>query len=128
MRMTLVLVATMVLSVASCAPGPDGTSDAASAEDEGTLRFQGTVIALDPTPASRAYDRWIVTMTVDEVIEGVFAGEAFSFMVHSPVKSGLQQGTSYMVRAERSASGFTVDQYQWMRQVDETDVDKPSPN
>ncbi len=126
MRMTL--VATMVLSVASCAPGPKGTSDTASAEDAGTLRFQGTVIALDPTPASRAYDRWIVTMTVDEVIEGVFASKTFSFMVHSPAKSGLQQGTSYTVRAERSSSGFTVDQYQWMRQVDEADVGKPSPN
>jgi hypothetical protein len=67
-------------------------------------------------------------MTVDEVIEGVFADKTFSFMVHSPVKSGLQQGTSYTVRAERSSSGFTVDQYQWMQQVDEADVDKPSPD
>jgi hypothetical protein len=124
----MTLVAAVVLSVASCAPGPKGTSDAASAEDAGTLRFQGTVIALDPTPASRAYDRWIVTMTVDEVIEGVFADQTFSFLVHSPEKSGLQQGTSYTVRAERSSSGFTVDQYQWMQQVDEADVDKPSPN
>ena len=65
---------------------------------------------------------------MDELIEGVFAGKTFSFMVHSPVKSGLQQGASYTVRAERSSSGFTVDQYQWMRQVDEAEVDKPRPN
>lgn len=128
MRMTLVLVATTVLSVASCAPSPEGTSDAASVEEAGTLRFQMTVIAIDPTPALRAYDRWIVTMTVDEVIEGVFTGQTFSFMVHSPVKSGLEQGASYTVRAERSSSGFAVDQYQWMRQLDEARSDKPSPN
>ena len=126
--MLLGLIATMFLSIASCIPDAHGPGNTLSAESAGTLRFRGTVLALDPTPENRALERWVVTMSVDEVSEGAFTGQTFSFMVHSPVKSGLQLGASYTVRAVSTSVGFTVDPYQWTGQVDRAKTDKPIPD
>ncbi len=128
MRLLLGLIATMILSITPCIPDAHGPGNTPSAESAGTLLFRGTVLALDPTPENRALERWVVTMSVDEVTEGAFTGKTLSFMVHSPVKSGLKLGASYTVRAERTSAGFTVDAYQWTRPVERAETDKPIPD
>jgi hypothetical protein len=58
---------------------------------------------------------WLVTMTVKRVTSGEFSGSTFQFAVHSPAKSGLEEGQSYTVEARWKDGGYVVDELQWRR-------------
>ncbi len=58
---------------------------------------------------------WIVSIAVEKVISGDFAGKTFEFTIHSPSRSGLEQGHSYTVRAKWRRDGYEVDENQWRK-------------
>ncbi len=76
------------------------------------LILHGTIETI--APSSNGHRRWIVTLRVDAVVEGVFAGDTFSFSIHSPARSGLATGQSRLVRALPVSGGYTVDEFQWL--------------
>lgn len=82
-----------------------------SPESRDALVFVGTVTQIRPSPGE--VGRWAVTMTVTRVLAGAFDGATFSFLVHSPSKSDLEEGRTYTVRATRTDGGYTVDEMQW---------------
>jgi hypothetical protein len=78
------------------------------------LVLQGTVIDIAPLPHAGGAARWRVTIAVERVISGEFAGKTFEFAVHSPTKSGLATGGVRTVRALRTPGGYSVDPWQWL--------------
>lgn len=102
-----------VASAAPPSPAPPASVSAAAPRD---LRFRGTVIAIDAARAGAPPGRsWVVTMRVEQVLDGAFAGTTFAFRVHSPSKSGLVVGGTYSVEARWTVDGYTVDELQWRR-------------
>lgn len=96
----------------SAASSPPPT---ASAVVGGDLRFRGTVTSIEAHQEGDEPSRnpWVVTMKVDEVLAGAFAGKTFGFRVHSPSRSGLAVGGTYTVEARWNGSGYVVDPLQW---------------
>lgn len=88
----------------------------ASAQGPRHLRFRGTVTAIDAARAGAPPDRsWVVTMRVEQILDGAFAGATFAFRVHSPSRAGLVVGGTYLVEAQRTGEGYAVDELQWRR-------------
>lgn len=81
------------------------------------LVFTGTVTEIRAVSVPRSPQRWQVTVNVDKVLSGDFSGSTFSFLVHSPVKSGLQLGGSYTIKATWNGNGYLVDEHQWRKPV-----------
>lgn len=81
----------------------------------GDLLFAGTVLEIRPVEGPNPHLRWGVTTHVDEVLNGQFDGETFSFFIHSPTKSGLEVGGTYRIRATWTGTGYSVDEKQWRR-------------
>jgi hypothetical protein len=80
----------------------------------GNLVFLGTIVSAKPHTASGALQHsWAITARVDEVVFGKFDRSTFSFLVHSPAKSGLNVGDQYRIVAKQTADGYVVDEYQW---------------
>jgi hypothetical protein len=79
------------------------------------LVFLGTVEKLDTSPLPQSTLNWVVQCRVDKIVTGQFSGKTFSFRIHSPARSGLEVGKQYKIVAKRTAEGFAVDQYQWMK-------------
>jgi hypothetical protein len=77
--------------------------------------FVGTVTSIRSAAGADSRRDWVVTMHVDEVLSGSFAGEQFSFAIHSPTKSGLAEGGKVTVRATAVPGGWQVDEHQWTR-------------
>ena len=84
-------------------------------DHHGDLVFLGTVQKIEISPLENILDNHIVICRVDKVLSGDFSGEVFSFRVHSPSQSGLEVGKQYTIVATRTAEGFDVDQFQWMK-------------
>ena len=82
--------------------------------DAAALVLRGTIASIEPLGGTRSHSRWQVTLLVEEVLAGEFHGSAFTFPIHSPVKSGLATGQHRTVRASRSNSGYVVDELQWL--------------
>jgi hypothetical protein len=80
---------------------------------EADLVFLGTIEKVEASPLPQSSLNWIVHCRVDKVLSGNFANKTFSFRVHSPTKSGLEEGKQYKIKARRTTDGYTVDQYQW---------------
>ncbi len=77
-----------------------------------TLRLYGTITEIVVHGGDRRR-AWAVTLQVEEVREGSFAGTRFSFLVHSPSKSGLEVGARVELRATWVGEGYAVDEWQW---------------
>jgi hypothetical protein len=100
------MIVAVVMGMCGCAAAPK-----TAAPD---LVFLGTVQSIEAAPRPQARPNWVVTFRVDAVQVGTFSGTTFSFRIHSPVKSGLEQGKQYVVKATRTAGGYEVDPYQWV--------------
>lgn len=74
------------------------------------LVFVGTVTDIRASPQPGTHRRWVVTAHVDRVLSGRFAGDTFSFTVHSPSRAGLSVGGQYKTRATWTGNGYTVDE------------------
>jgi hypothetical protein len=83
-------------------------------EPKPRLVFVGAVQSIENSPLPRSLANWVVTFSVDKVKCGEFAGESFSFRIHSPIQSGLEVGKQYTVEAERTETGYHVDTFQWI--------------
>jgi hypothetical protein len=79
------------------------------------LIFVGTVKSLKTLNIPRSKVKWAVTFNVDKVKSGNFAEKTFSIRIHSPAKSGLKVGLTYVVKATKNKTGYYVDPYQWMK-------------
>lgn len=79
------------------------------------LVFEGLVLSIENAPVGLggAYLDWVVRMRVEDVLSGRFDGDAFSFRVHSPARSGLRVGERCTVTATRTGIGYAVDENQW---------------
>jgi|GEM_PF-2118562 len=81
--------------------------------DRGELILRGTITSI--TPGRGGLTPWIVRLDVAKVLLGEFSGGSFDFAVHSPARSGLQVGRTYVVAATRRGDGYAVDERQWRR-------------
>ncbi len=79
------------------------------------LVFLGTVEKVEASPLPQSTLNWIIYCRVDKILSGDLPNKTFSFRVHSPVKSGLEVGKQYKIKATRTIDGYTVDQYQWKK-------------
>lgn len=77
------------------------------------LVFLGMVQKIEMSPIPQSSHNWIIHCCADQIISGDFKGSTFSFRVHSPIKSGLEVGKHYKVRAEKKDNDYAVDQWQW---------------
>jgi hypothetical protein len=108
-RAFLYLIA--VISV-SC-PGTPSQAGASEAAKPASLVFRGTVISITISPAD-FLQPWVITTRVDKVLSGSFSARQFQFSVHSPSQSGLNVGKQYTIRATRTKTGYSVDEFQWL--------------
>ena len=104
--MRVVLASVSVLFWLGCA-SPDQ-----SARSE--LVFLGTVTKIQQGETGDLYNRFVVTTRVDHVLKGSFSRRQFQFPIHSPANSGLTVGRQYTIRATRTATGYMVDDLQWL--------------
>ncbi len=79
------------------------------------LVLLGTVEKVEASPLPQSSLNWIIYCRVDKILSGDLPTKTFSFRVHSPVKSGLEVGKQYRIRAIRTTDGYDVDQYQWKK-------------
>ncbi len=81
----------------------------------GDLTVRAVVEQIEYASVGRAgaFLDWIVRTRVLEIIAGEFAGEQFSFRIHSPSRSGLEVGVTFTIRAEWTGTGYRVDEHQW---------------
>lgn len=79
------------------------------------LVFVGTVTRIQQRQTSDPLKPFVVTTTVDRVLQGQFPGKRFQFAVHSLAQSGLEVGKRYTVRADETAAGYIVEELQWRR-------------
>jgi hypothetical protein len=86
----------------------------ATASASSRLVFRGTILRIDSGGAN-SLKPFVVTTSVDKILDGQFSGKRFQFAVHSPSQSGLQIGHRYTVRADIAANGYIVDELQWRR-------------
>ena len=106
LRITICLIVLSAIVLSGC-------SDV-SETSNGDLVFLGTVEKLlNSPPKHKSVQHWIVRCRVDKIISGQFAGKTFAFRIHSPAKSGLEEGKQYRIKATRIETGYVVDQYQW---------------
>jgi hypothetical protein len=89
---------------------PAATASAAAAAP---LLFRGRVVEMAPWSGGAGRYTWQVTMQVEQVLEGAFVGERFSFVLHSPAKAGLEKGSVREVRATPVEGGYVVDPRQF---------------
>ena len=82
------------------------------------LVFIGTVRRIYPVGSARSRRRWAVVTKVDRVVSGEFAGETFTFTVHSPARMGLQVGVTYTFEAEWRDGAYVVNDTKWMKPVE----------
>jgi len=105
-------------------PNPSSPQSSAKAESRSApkgevaqdLVFLGTVQEIRQSGMPRtAMLEWIIHTRVDKVVSGRFSGETFSFLVHSPSRSGLEKGKQYKIKAKWTGEGYRVNQNQWMQ-------------
>jgi hypothetical protein len=79
------------------------------------LTLEGRVLRVAAAPLSGATRNWVVTLEVDQVISGRFAGKQFAFRIHSPARAGIVVGKHLVVEASPKHDGYVVDETQWHR-------------
>jgi hypothetical protein len=95
---------------------PPGKSAPATHTPNDNLVILGTVTGIRDDNSGNPLRHWVVTVKVDRVISGIFSGKTFSFAVHSPTQSGLEEGRQYQIRASGTINdGYAVDEHQWKR-------------
>jgi hypothetical protein len=70
--------------------------------------FVGTVTGVDPGNTDHPYLKWVVTLTIDEVLSGPPPGLSFWFAIHSPSQEGVKVGQRYRIAAKKNVDGFDV--------------------
>lgn len=110
MRLNLVSAA-IVLATAVLLPAVAVGKEKVASPQKKTLVFVGTVFSI--AQGADELRPFIVRMEVEKVVSGEFSGGWFEFAVHSPSRSGLEEGHSYTVKAVWTGTGYEVDQYQW---------------
>lgn len=113
MRIGLILLLSLMF-IAGCKTSPEPATAVMSKKP--SLVFLGTVMSIKESPLPRSSANYIVTFNVDKVESGKFSGKTFSFRIHSPVKTGLEAGKQYTVRATKTERGYYIDQSQWANQ------------
>lgn len=76
------------------------------------VEIDGTVDRIEQV--SDGLRPWKVRVRVGRVLLGDYPHPVLEFLVHSPTQSGLAQGQRCVVRATRTASGYSVRDPQWM--------------
>jgi hypothetical protein len=115
-EMTKILMSgLLVIMMAGCVSV--GGPDAAAVKPKPELVFLGTVQSIESSTLPQSLANWVVTFRIDKIESGEFAGKTFSFRIHSPSKSGLENGKQYVVEAIRTDAGYEVDQYQWINKT-----------
>jgi hypothetical protein len=101
-----VLLSALLAAACDARPrgGPSTTRTTASVEDSPAA-----------APLSGTTRNWVVTLEVDEVINGRFVGKRFAFRIHSPARAGIVAGKHLVVEAVPNSDGYTVDETQWHR-------------
>jgi len=99
------LVSTLLIIVCTVTAG----------EEDSLVIFLGTVQNIVISPLEKCLDNYVVQCRVDKILSGDIACKTFSFRIHSPTQSGLEIGKQYTIVATRTAEGFVVDQYQWIK-------------
>ena len=84
-------------------------------QDSTGLVLKGKIVEIQNAPLEQCLENWIIKLKVEQVVKGSFGGEYFSFRVHSPSRSGLEEGKEITLKAERTEDGYTVDDFQWMK-------------
>ena len=115
MMKTMSMLGSLLVLLAGCATVSEPNSAALAPQPD--LVFVGTVESIEASPLPRSLANWIVTFRVDRIEAGDFSGETFSFRIHSPSRSGLESGKQYVVEANRTDTGYKVDQCQWMERA-----------
>jgi hypothetical protein len=82
-------------------------ADAAVA-NAGEVTFLGTVTSVDIGNLHHPYLRWVVTLTIDNVISGDSPGEGFWFAIHSPSLEAVKVGQRYRITAIKDRDGFEL--------------------
>ena len=112
MRWFLIVAALTVGPGAAFNPS-EGAATAATKKKD--LVLIGTIFSI--SQGGDELRPWIVTVDVEKVVSGELSGGWFSFPVHSPSRSGLEEGKSYTIRAIWKGDGYAVDELQWRRPV-----------
>ena len=91
------------------------------------LIFEGTIekIQVSSLPSNQnvvSLANFIVTFKVEKVLKGSFHEKGFSFRVHSPTQSNLEEGRRYRVEAIKTETGYRVDEFQWSRSSQLSDL------
>ena len=115
MRILLFLILLLVL-VAGCSSISPGKAQRIEDNPKADLVFVGTIEKIEISPLEHSLANWAVTFQVEKVLRGDFDGKISSFRVHSPSLSGLEVGKKYTVAAEKTESGYTINQHQWRRE------------
>ena len=76
-----------------------------------SLIFLGTVISIESSPLDNSLLNWIITVNVDEVVLGNFSAKTFQFRIHSPTKSEIKEKKQYVIEANLTQDGYTLDPY-----------------
>ncbi|MCG2711408.1 MAG: hypothetical protein L6416_03680 [Candidatus Omnitrophica bacterium] len=85
-------------------------------ENDRNLIFLGTVIEIKPVQSDQpSLKNWVVKTKIDKIISGNLEEETFSFLVHSPSKSGLELEKQYKIIATWNGNGYNIDEYQWIK-------------
>jgi hypothetical protein len=114
----IVVVVVLVLARIVLPPG-GATASSATATEKPRGRdvvFVGTVKTIALAKGSRhPHKPWAVVVSVDRIISGDLPGSTFTFVIHSPAKSGLKVGASRRIEATWTEEGYVVDELQWRR-------------
>jgi hypothetical protein len=103
----------MIVAIASATSSNPIANAAVAPPRDRTLVLVGKVVSI--TQGGSRPKRWVVTIEVEKVVRGEYSGSRFSFAVHSPSRSGLEEGHSYEVKAVWKGEGYDVDENQWRR-------------
>jgi hypothetical protein len=111
----LILMLAFAALAAKCCPVPKENEVKTVATPTVDLIFLGTIETIENSPLENSTTNWVVTFKVDRVLSGEFENRSFAFRIHSPSMSGLDVGKQYKVEAQKTSSGYEVDQYQWIK-------------
>ncbi len=99
-------VATLLKEADTRAEWDRGKSQRVTNELDETV-FLGTVTRIDNMDQGPdSFVRWVVTLTIDKVIQGSLPMETFQLAIHSPSQEGVESGHQYRISVRRSGSEY----------------------
>ena len=75
------------------------------------VELVATVTSIEPNPAPRRLLRWVVTLSVDNVIGGSFPMKTFQIAIHSPSDERVEVGHQYRITARKSNDGYDIGEH-----------------